>query len=117
MDTKKQRFLKKGGALLAGMASGFFGSGGTVAIPLLRALGYGEKRAHTAAISFLFPVIAISFFVYLVFGSIGVAVFPVALGMMIGGLIGSKLLRILPEEKLGWAFTVLLLLSGIRSLL
>ena len=55
-----------------GAANGLFGGGGgMIAVPLLRAQGLEEKRAHATAIAVILPVSLLSFLLYAFRGFFG----------------------------------------------
>lgn len=84
-----------------GAANGLFGGGGgMIAVPLLRAQGLEEKRAHATAIAVILPVSLLSFLLYAFRGFFDFSVaLPVALGGFAGGFAGAKLLCVLPKRR------------------
>ncbi len=106
-----------GGALIGAVNGLLGGGGGMLAVPLLRAGGLSPRRAHATAISVILPASAVSGLVYL-FG--GLAPFyvlvPVALGVVMGGIVGAKLLNTLPVRAVDLLFGALMLLAGWRML-
>ena len=104
MDEQKSAGFK---SILCGAATGaanglFGGGGGMIAVPLLRAQGLNEKKAHATAIAVILPVSLLSFSVAL----------PVALGGFAGGFAGAKLLSFLPEKAVFYAFGALQVVAG-----
>ncbi|MGN1061991.1 MAG: TSUP family transporter [Candidatus Scatosoma sp.] len=97
-----------------GAANGLFGGGGgMIAVPLLRALGSGEKEAHATAIAVILPVSLLSFILYAVRGYFDFSVaLPTALGGFFGGFLGAKMLSFLPEKAVFFTFTALQLFAG-----
>lgn len=98
-----------------GAANGVFGGGGgMIAVPLLRATGLEEKKAHATTIAVILPVSLLSFFLYAIRGSFDFLVaLPVALGGLLGGAIGAKLLAFLPGKAVFITFSALQFLAGI----
>ncbi len=109
------RFL--GGALIGAVNGLLGGGGGMLAVPLLRAGGLPARNAHATAIAVILPASAVSGLVYLAGGFVppGTLV-PVAIGVAAGGLLGAKLLNVLPVRAVTLAFGVLMLLAGWRML-
>ena len=108
-----------GGAATGALNGLFGGGGGMVAVPVLRrAAGYSQLPAHATAIAVILPVSALSAAVYLVYGLVPLAIFlPVVLGVVLGGLIGAKLLPFVPARAAGLLFSALMLAAGIRLVL
>ena len=103
--------------LTVGAVNGFFGAGGgMLAVPLLVfAGGLAGKKAHATAIAVMLPLSIASVIAYRT--ALDFAVFiPVAIGVTIGGIIGAKLLKILPEVLLFFAFNLVMLTAGLKML-
>ena len=116
MQNMKSLPIKKiSSGLAVGLANGLFGGGGgMLAVPLLRQSGYEEKSAHATAILVILPVSLFSFFIYFYKGAFSTAVaIPTAIGVTGGGVLGAKLLQILPEKKVRFCFAVLQLFAGV----
>lgn len=104
---------------LTGAVNGLFGGGGgMVAVPILKnMLGYGEKRAHAAAILIIAPVCALSALVYILSGSFRAEVaIPASIGAVAGGYAGAKLLGLLPEFIVNIVFIAVMFAAGVRML-
>ena len=101
--------------LLVGLANGLFGGGGgMLAVPLLQKSGYSEKSAHATAILVILPICLSSFLLYFFRGFYDFSVFiPTALGVTVGGVLGAKLLKILPEKIVRIVFAGLQLIAGL----
>ena len=115
MDEQKSAGFK---SILCGAATGaanglFGGGGGMIAVPLLRAQGLSEKKAHATAIAVILPVSLLSFILYALkhFFDFSVAL-PVALGGFAGGFAGAKLLSFLPEKAVFYVFGALQVAAG-----
>ena len=116
MQNMKSLPIKKiSSGLAVGLANGLFGGGGgMLAVPLLRQSGYEEKSAHATAILVILTVSLFSFFLYFLKGAFSTAVaIPTAIGVTGGGVLGAKLLQILPEKKVRFCFAVLQLFAGV----
>jgi uncharacterized membrane protein YfcA len=106
------------GVGIGGANAVFGGGGGMLAVPALRLLGYEEKQAHATAIAVILPVSALSFLWYFLGGVYDVHVLiPTALGTLVGGLLGAKILGFLPQKAVGYAFAALQALAGFWMLI
>lgn len=123
-SSKKSRVSK--GFLLVlvggiiGLINGFFGGGGgMVCVPALEHfLKMPEKNAHASAILVIFPLTFVSSIIYILNGNIqSLALLTVGGGVLIGGVLGSFLLKWLPEKFVGVIFAILMLVAGVRLLI
>ena len=108
------------GGAAVGAANGVFGGGGgMIAVPLLERIeGRGETQAHATAIALILPASLVSAVVYLWAGLVPWQIFlPVAVGVLVGGFIGAKLLPVLPPRALSLLFAALMLAAGVKALL
>lgn len=106
------------GGAAVGAANGLFGGGGgMIAVPLLLRMGRSALRAHATAIAVVLPASLVSAAVYLLKGAVPFAVLlPAALGVLLGGLLGARLLPRIPERALGAVFSAFMLAAGLRML-
>ena len=112
MDKSKWKSIAFGVGI-GGANAVFGGGGGMLAVPSLQVLGYGKKEAHATAIAVILPVSALSFLWYFLGGVYDVNVMiPTALGTLMGGVLGAKILGFLPQKAVGYAFAVLQALAG-----
>ena len=117
MDFKEWKSVAFGVGI-GGANAVFGGGGGMLAVPALKALGYGQKEAHATAIAVVLPVSALSFLWYFLGGVYDVNVLvPTALGTLMGGLLGAKILGFLPQKAVGYAFAFLQAVAGLWMLL
>lgn len=124
-EAEKTKKLKKSSFLfflggIIGIINGFFGGGGgMVCVPVLEnILKYPEKEAHATAISIIFPLSLLSAIVYVFNGK--VQSLPLCLvggGVIIGGIIGSFLLKILPPKVVAIVFSILMIFAGVRMII
>lgn len=122
---KKHSLLKKrlllttlGGVI--GFLNGFFGGGGgMVCVPALeRVLKLDNKHAHATAIAVIFPLSLVSCAIYIFKGAIqSLPLLTVGLGVLLGGIIGSIALKILPGKIVRIVFAFVMLAGGIRLLI
>lgn len=120
MKLKKKSFKAYFAGLLTGAVNGLFGGGGgMVAVPLLKnMLGYEEKNAHATAILVIAPVCLASAIIYIINGYFSAnVVIPSAIGTVIGGIVGAKLLGKLPVFIVNAVFIAVMLAAGVRMLL
>jgi hypothetical protein len=96
--------------LIAGMISGLFtAGGGLIIVPaLLYTLKLEAKKARATSLFCILPMVAIT----AIFIGIRCAV-----GGIIGGIIGAKLLNHLPEKYLKIAFAIFLIYAGINMII
>ena len=110
-ENKRQTIVKRllfvvFGAII-GVVNGLFGAGGgMLAVPLLSIVGGLEsKKAHATAILVILPLCLVSSVTYLVGGNVNLIVLLCAsAGVFVGGILGAKLLKILPENIVVFAF-------------
>ena len=109
-----------GGGVLTGAANGLFGGGGgMIAVPYLERIArYPTASAHATAIAVVLPATLTSAVVYLLFSLVPLLILlPVAVGVLIGGILGARLLGALNPKYTAIAFSVLMLIAGVRMLL
>ncbi|KXG74185.1 sulfite exporter TauE/SafE family protein [Thermotalea metallivorans] len=103
--------------LITGLVNGLFGSGGgTVLVPgMFFILGIEEHKAHATAISVILPLTLVSMFIYFRYGIIVWDVtIKVALGGILGGYIGAKLLNRIPSNLLRKGFALFMMIAALR---
>ena len=89
-----------------------------VVVPLLREAGLEEKEAHATAIFVMLPVSLAGSIGYLVNGwPDWNLLLPCTLGIVLGGILGSRLLGRLPTQVIGYLFAALMLFAGVRMVL
>ncbi len=128
MEKKKQNKQKFGvksklilslfGALI-GFINGFFGGGGgMICVPLLeKMLHLDNKYSHATAIAVILPISFVSAIIYTLGGHIeSVPFLTVGAGVILGGILGSFLLKFLPSKVIRIIFVFVMLLGGIRLL-
>jgi uncharacterized membrane protein YfcA len=102
---------------ITGLINGLFGSGGgTVIVPgMFFFLGVEEHKAHATAISIILPLTIVSMFIYFKHGIIVWDItLKVALGGILGGYIGARLLNRIPSHLLRKGFAIFMILAAFR---
>jgi uncharacterized membrane protein YfcA len=102
---------------IGGLLSGMFGvGGGIVMVPLLILLaGMDQRRASATSLAAIVPTAIAGSVTYLANGQVDlVAAALVAIGGIVGGWLGARLLARLPLEWLRWLFIALLVVVAIR---
>lgn len=107
------------GALI-GLINGFFGGGGgMVVVPLLNKMfNMEQKKAQATALFVILPISVVSTIVYLTNNSIDFASsWPVIVGIVLGGVLGAKLLNKLNNNTIKGIFVFFMLLGGVGMLI
>lgn len=117
---KKQIFLLILSGAVIGFLNGFFGGGGgMVCVPILqRVLSLSSKESHATAIAVIFPLSYISASVY-VFNLVieSVPFLTIALGVVVGGILGAYVLKFMPPKAVRIIFALLMLAGGVRLII
>ncbi len=103
--------------LVAGFLSGLLGVGGGVLIvpALVLLLGFPQKLASGTSLIAVAPISVVGLVSYLIEGHIDWAVgVPLAVGMLLGGVVGSWLLAKLPATVISWIFLIAMVATAIR---
>ena len=107
------------GALI-GVINGFFvGGGGRVVVPLLNKLfNLEQKKAQATALFVILPISLVSTIVYMWNNSIDfTSGWPVISGIVLGGVIGARLLNKLNNKAIKGIFVFFMLLGGVGMLI
>lgn len=105
--------------LVAGVISGLFtAGGGLIIVPaLLYTLKLEPKKARATSVFCILPMVLVTTIFYgsnnFIRWDIGI---KCAIGGIIGGIIGARLLNYLPEKYLKIAFTLFLVYAGINMI-
>ena len=102
-----------------GFANGLLGAGGgMLAVPILSMVaGLNTRQSHATAILVILPLCLVSGTTYILRGSVDSFVLLFAgAGVFLGGIIGAKLLKYMPENALYFAFCFIMLAVGIEML-
>jgi uncharacterized protein len=103
--------------IVAGLLSGLFGvGGGIILVPaLVLVVGMGVRAASATSLATVVPIAMSGLVGYLVAGEVEVVLaLWLAVGALIGTVVGTKLLRRLPERVLLGSFSLLLAIISIR---
>ena len=119
INAKRGIFLVLIGSVI-GFINGFFGGGGgMICVPMLeKFLNLSSKKAHATAIAVIFPLSFVSSIIYVFSGVIqSMPLITVGLGVILGGVIGAFLLKILPAKAVGIIFSLLMIVAGVRLII
>lgn len=106
--------------LLAGLVSGFFSTGGgLILVPaFMYLLNIESQKARGTSVFCILPMVITSSFFYYKGDFINWKIAILCgIGGAIGGYIGAKLLKILPDKYLKIAFTIFLIYVSLKMLL
>lgn len=106
---------------VVGLVNGFFGGGGgMIILPVFTfLLGFRQKTAHATAIAVILPISVISLIVYLIGNSTQIFNFNtlyVAVGVMLGGVVGALILKKISGAWLVKIFAVVMLVAGVKMM-
>lgn len=117
---KKQIFLLILSGAVIGFLNGFFGGGGgMICVPILqKVLSLSSKESHATAIAVIFPLSYISSSIYVFNRTIESLPFlTIALGVVVGGILGAYVLKFMPPKALRIIFAFLMLYGGVRLII
>lgn len=106
--------------IIAGFISGMFSAGGgLILVPIfVYLLNLNEQKARATSLFCILPMVVVTAIVYsrndFIDWNIGV---KCAIGGIVGGLVGSKLLNKIPAKYLKISFILFLLYAGISIIL
>lgn len=115
---EKWKYAVTGG--LAGLANGFFGSGGGLfLVPLFTGwCGLEEKRSFATSVAVILPLSLLSAGVYLWKGGLDLsAAWPYLIGGFLGGVVSGLVFKKTSASFLRRAFGLLILYGGARAAL
>lgn len=106
--------------IITGILNGLFGSGGgTIVVPaMIYYLDIDDHKAHATAIAIILPLTVISsmFYIYNRYVDWSLVI-KTAAGGVVGGYIGAKLLKIVPDNYLRKIFGGFMIFASIRMVL
>lgn len=103
--------------ILAGVFGGTFGAGGgIILVPLfVTVLRFDQRRASATSLLAILPSSIAGGITYLANGEVDLlAAVVIAVGAVVGALLGAALLKRVPLTALTWGFIVLLVLTAVR---
>ncbi len=104
----------------AGLLSGLFGIGGGIVIvpALLAIMSMDRKLAHGTSLAATFPVALASLATYAASGNVDWPVAAcLATGAVVGAVVGTQLLQVIPKRPLTIIFVGVILLTAVRLVL
>lgn len=105
--------------LFIGFVNGFLGAGGgMLLVPVLTILlKMNSKVAHSTAVFVIAPICLISGITYIIKGVVDWGILlPVAIGTLIGGIVGTFLLKKLKSDVINIIFWCVMIFSGVWML-
>ena len=108
-----------GAGVFVGFVNGFLGAGGgMLLVPILTILLNLESRiAHATAIFVIAPICLVSGITYIVKGVVDWGVLlPVVIGTLVGGIVGTFLLKNLKNDIINIVFWCVMIFSGVWML-
>jgi len=104
---------------LCGVLNGLFGSGGgVIAVPMLRLFGLEPRKSHATSVAVIFFLSIVSVAAY---GLRGHLEFTTAFSLVpwgiAGAVLGSLLLKKIPNSLLRRVFGIIVLISAVRILI
>ncbi|MGE5629693.1 MAG: sulfite exporter TauE/SafE family protein [Caulobacteraceae bacterium] len=106
--------------IVTGLINGLFGSGGgTLLVPcLVFIMGIEDHKAHATAIAIILPISLISSFIYFRYDVVNWGLtFKVAIGSVLGALLGSSILNRVSVNILRKVFGAFMIIAAIRMVL
>lgn len=100
-----------------GLINGLLGAGGgSLVVPLYETgMGLEAKKAHATAIATMLPSCIVSGIIYLVGGKFDyVSGGIVSAGVVLGGVIGSFLLKVIKNDFLSLVFYFIMIYAGLK---
>ena len=119
LSKKKRIVLTVIATLFVGVANGLFGGGGgMLVIPIFSILcGLEEKTAHSSAILTILPLSLVSGIIYAINGNFSAPQgYFVGAGVIVGGLIGTFLMKKFSNNLLRIIFYSLMIIAGATML-
>ena len=106
-------------SIFVGIINGLFGGGGgMLCVPILKFfLDLEDKEAHATAV-FIMAIISIpTLIVYITSISFNFfQTFSLTIGVLVGGLIGAKLLKTLNNKTINILFIAVMIIAGVKML-
>jgi uncharacterized protein len=106
--------------LITGLINGLFGSGGgTILVPcLVFVMDVEDHKAHATAIAIILPLSILSSIIYYRYNVVDIALTgKVAIGSVLGGIVGSMLLNKLSVNVLRKFFGIVMIIAAVRMVI
>jgi len=125
-DRKKQDlkntniFIKAITGAIIGFVNGFWGGGGgMICVPLLmNVIKLPEKKSHATTLLIMLPLSVASLVVYLINGNLPIEdSIKIGIGFVVGGIIGAQILKKISNKWLGYIFSIIIIIGGIKMLI
>lgn len=119
MSNKLKLLLFFVSSAIVGIINGIFGGGGgMICVPLLKLLlGLNDKQSHASSVLVMAIISIPTIVVYITTQTFNWGnVIMLTIGVLIGGLIGTKLLKDLNNETINIIFIFLMFSAGIKML-
>ena len=116
-DTKLTLFLLS--SIAIGIINGIFGGGGgMLCVPILKLLlGLEDKEAHATTVLIMAIISVPTLIIYITTLPLNLLnAILVTIGVVIGGFVGSKLLKKLSNNTINIAFIILMFLASLKML-
>ena len=107
------------GAII-GFVNGFWGGGGgMICVPLLQnVIKLSEKKAHATTLLIMLPLSISSLIVYLFNGNLPILdAIKIGIGFVIGGVVGANILKKISNKWLGYVFSIIIIVGGVKMLI
>jgi uncharacterized protein len=101
----------------AGFLGGLFGVGGGLLIvpALVLVLGFDQRLAHGTSLAAILPIAVASLVTYWSAGNVDwAAALWISVGAVVGAVLGTKLLHVIPTRALTIAFVAVMLVTAVR---
>ena len=105
---------------IIGFVNGFWGGGGgMICVPLLQnVIKLPEKKSHATTLLIMLPLSISSLVVYLFNGNLPlVKSIQIGVGFVLGGIVGASLLKKISNQWLGYVFSVIIIVGGLKMIL
>ncbi|MEG0894216.1 MAG: sulfite exporter TauE/SafE family protein [Oscillospiraceae bacterium] len=105
---------------IAGIINGMFGAGGGLfLVPALKRKELTQKQAQATSVSIILPICVVSVITYLIKGikTNPLQLFLLSIGGIVGGIIGSILLKRIKNIILRKIFAIIMIMSAVRLLI
>ncbi|MBQ7467106.1 MAG: sulfite exporter TauE/SafE family protein [Clostridia bacterium] len=102
--------------LFVGFVNGFLGAGGGMLLvpSIIAVLKMDAKKAHATAILIILPICVASGIVYVLKGAFDLGIFiPCLIGTIIGGVIGTFILKKLKSQIITLIFSGVMIAAGV----